>query len=289
MIAVLINSAGGTATNANAVPNLKHLLAERLPEAHVEVLDTGSDITERARVACASGAQVVAAAGGDGTLSAVAQALVGSDIRLGVLPFGTRNHFARDLGVPLDLAQAVDLLSTGKTRRIDVGQINDHFFLNNASIGIYPELVDLRERETHSVSKTLRMLLAAAQLIGQARPVNIDVYYGDKHVRESAWLVFVGNNSYQLGIFRIGQRTQLDGGCLDIVIVPAQQRQLARMALRRVEPHARHIARAEVASAQVQTLDTTDCMVACDGEDIALKQPLAFRCALRALSVVAPA
>jgi YegS/Rv2252/BmrU family lipid kinase len=289
MIVVLINPTGGTAKNANAVSNLKRLLAERLPEANVEVIPKGADIAERARAACAGGARVVAAAGGDGTLSAVAQALVGNDVRLGVLPFGTRNHFARDLHVPLDLSQAVDLLGKDSVRQIDVGRVNDHYFLNNASLGIYPELVDLRDREAHSVSKTLRMLLAAAQLIGQAQPLGVDVRYGNKRVREAAWLVFVGNNSYHMGIFKAGRRIQLDTGCLDVVVVPARRRQLARMALKRAEPHPQQIVRAEIQSAQAQVLDDTTCTVACDGEDIKLKQPLAFRSMPRALWVIAPA
>jgi YegS/Rv2252/BmrU family lipid kinase len=287
MIAVLINPAGGTAKNTDAVSDLKHLLEERLPEASVEVVAKGADITERARAARAAGARVVAAAGGDGTLSAVTQALVGSDVRLGVLPFGTRNHFARDMRVPLDLAQAVDLLGTDKARRIDVGQVGDRYFLNNASLGIYSKLVELREQEAHSLSKTLRMLLAAAQLIGRARALGIDMCYANKRMRESAWLVFVGNNSYHLGIFKTGQRAQLDAGCLDVVVVPTRRRQLARMALRRAEPQ--QIVRAEVQSAQVRVLDAASCTIACDGEDIKLKQPLAFRSVPGSLLVVAPA
>ncbi|HEX5691558.1 MAG TPA: hypothetical protein VFX76_16205, partial [Roseiflexaceae bacterium] len=165
---------------------------------------------------------------------------------------------------------------------------NDRSFLNNASIGIYPELVELRERETHSVTKTLRMLLAGVQLLGQARPLPVDLRYGDKRVREAAWLVFVGNNSYNLGMLKAGQRTRLDTGCLDVVIVPAQQRQLARMAIKRAEPHPRQIIRAQVAAAQAKILDG-DCTIALDGEDMTLKQPLAFRSVPGALWLVAPA
>src|SRR6476620_1140710 len=132
MITVLINPKGGTAKGANAVENLQQLLAARLPQARVEVVPRGDQLTDRARAACADGSEIVAAAGGDGTLSAVSQALVGSDVRLGVLPFGTRNHFALDVGVPLDLGQAVDLLASGTARRIDVGAVNDSYFINNA-------------------------------------------------------------------------------------------------------------------------------------------------------------
>src|SRR5690349_12736462 len=116
MITVLINPKGGTAQGKNAVANLLQLLEARLPQASIDVVPRGDQLTERARAACHAGAEIVAAAGGDGTLSAVAQALVGSNVRLGVIPFGTRNHFARDVGVPLDLGQAVGLLGGGAAR-----------------------------------------------------------------------------------------------------------------------------------------------------------------------------
>src|SRR5262249_40357442 len=123
-----------------AIADLRHLIAEQLPQATVELLHSGDRLTERARAACTAGAEAVAVAGGDGSLNAAAQALVGTNVRLGVLPFGMRNHFARDMGIPLDLAQAVDLLGSDAARRIDVGCVNDRYFLNNASIGLYPEL-----------------------------------------------------------------------------------------------------------------------------------------------------
>jgi len=287
MITVLINPGAGTAQDQNAVSDLQHLLAERLPQATVEVVARGGDLTKRAQAACAAGARVVAAAGGDGTLCAVAQALVGTDVRLGVLPFGTRNHFARDVGVPLDLKQAAALLGTDYVRRIDVGRVNDRYFLNNASIGLYPELVDLREQEVKSLSKSLRMLLAGLQLMRRARPIPIELRYASARVREPIWLVFVGNNSYHLGLFNAGQRTTLDAARLDVVVVPARRRGLARLALQRSDPHPRHIIGAEVDAATVQPLNTTTCSVAYDGEAIQMTAPFAFRSMPGALRVVA--
>src|SRR6185436_16894743 len=173
MIAVLINPKGGTAQGKNAVADLQQLLATRLPQAQVEVVQHGDQLTERAQAARSAGAEVVAAAGGDGTLSAVAQALVGSSVRLGVIPFGTRNHFARDLKVPLDLGQAVDLLASGTARPIDVGAVNGAYFINNASVGIYPELVDLRDRGIWPQSKRRRTFVAALKLVFEAKPIPI--------------------------------------------------------------------------------------------------------------------
>ena len=289
MITVLINPGSGTARQQNAVADLRRLLAEQLPQARVELVAHGADLADRARAAVAAGAEVVAAAGGDGTLCAVAQALIGTTVRLGVLPFGTRNHFARDVGVPIDLQQAVALLGSGAARPVDVGCVNERFFLNNASIGLYPQLVDLRDAQADSLSKSLRMLLAAMRLARQAQPIPLELRYADQQVRALVWLVFVGNNSYQLGVFGPVHRATLDAGQLDIVVVPARGRwRITSLALRRSPLSQKHVLRAEAAAATAQPLSMTTCEVAYDGETAAMRPPLIFRSVPRALWVVAP-
>lgn len=89
----------------------------------------------------------VVAAGGDGTISSVAAALAGGDIPLGVLPRGTLNHFARDLGIPFDLRAAARVIAARQVRRIDIGEVNGRVFINNASIGIYPAMVQDRDEQ----------------------------------------------------------------------------------------------------------------------------------------------
>src|SRR5882757_426639 len=89
----------------------------------------------------------IVAGGGDGTVRTVAQELVGSDVVLGVLPLGTLNHFARDLGLPLDIPGAVSVIVGGVTAAIDVAEVNDRIFVNNSSIGLYPNLVRDRDRQ----------------------------------------------------------------------------------------------------------------------------------------------
>ena len=96
--------------------------------------------------------------------------LVGKDAVLGVLPMGTLNHFAKDLGIPLDLEKAVQTLFTGKVARVDVGEVNGRIFLNNSSIGFYPRLVQERERQQRQGrSKWLAFAQAAALLFQQSR------------------------------------------------------------------------------------------------------------------------
>ena len=86
------------------------------------------------------------AAGGDGTVRAVAAAILDTDAVLGVLPSGTLNHFARDLGLPPDLASCVRLLKTGTVRAVDAAEVNGRAFLNNSGLGVYPSMVTQREK-----------------------------------------------------------------------------------------------------------------------------------------------
>jgi diacylglycerol kinase family enzyme len=234
----------------------------------------------------------VAAAGGDGTLSAVAQALVGSDVRLGVIPFGTRNHFALDVGVPLDLEQAVDLLGKGTARQIDVGAVNDSYFINNASVGLYPELVDVRDHGTWPPSKALRTYTSVFKLVFVAKPIPIRLTSTDLEMKEFIWLVFVGNNSYNMGLYDTGRRTVLDSGQIDMVVVPARSRwTLLRLILNAVQGHTRprYVQHIETERADLQLpVEVAACEVALDGEIRRVEGTVTFRSIPKALWVVAP-
>ena len=143
-VTVLLNPAGGNAGQ----PGTEATIAARFHavgiDARIITLSREQSPTEAARTATA-GAAAVIAAGGDGTVSAVAAGLVGSPTLLGVLPLGTLNHFAKDLHIPLELEAAVSVIAAGRVARIDAGQVNDRVFINNSSIGIYPSVVEIRE------------------------------------------------------------------------------------------------------------------------------------------------
>ena len=104
------------------------------------------DVSELVRAAVRRGATVVAAGGGDGTVNAVASVLVGTETTLGVLPLGTLNHFAKDIGIPLEMEEALAVLRDGKVQHVDVGTVSDRIFINNSGLGLYPDMVFNRER-----------------------------------------------------------------------------------------------------------------------------------------------
>jgi diacylglycerol kinase family enzyme len=189
-------------------PTAQELAAEaerRGITAHV--LAEGEDPGEVAR---AAEAERIGVAGGDGSLAAVAAVAAESDSAFVCVPYGTRNHFARDLGLDRDdPIGALDVFTSSAERRIDLGVVNGRLFLNNVSLGVYAGLVHRRERHRRrgEALARLRALLTVAQHRHRlrARVNGEDV---------AARALFVGNNYYELDLFTLGERARLDEGKL---------------------------------------------------------------------------
>lgn len=174
------------------------------------------------------------AAGGDGTINTVVQALVHTDAVLGVLPLGTFNHFARDLNLPLDWRGALDVVFAGSTRQIDAARVNDRFFVNNVSLGLYPELVARREERGRDYPRWKARLQAAIATLRKYPHVtiNVETEHHQEVIRTHVFMV--SNNSYDLS--RIGveaPRSTLEEGRLSVYWLP----HLPRVALTRFAAH----------------------------------------------------
>ena len=137
-IAVVLNPGSGGGDAQAAADKIVALFEAAGKKVRIRIPRNAVEIASLARDAADAGAEAVVAAGGDGSVSAVAGALAGSLVPLGVLPVGTLNHFARDLGIPTELEDAVRLIVSGQTIRVDVGEVNGRTFINNCSLGLYP-------------------------------------------------------------------------------------------------------------------------------------------------------
>lgn len=158
---------------------------------------------------------LVIAGGGDGTVSTVAAHLAGTEMVLGVLPLGTLNHFSRDVGVPPEWRDAIPTLVTGRTVSVDVGEVNGGVFINNCSLGAYPEAVRRRDvlRRQRGWGKWPAMTLAALAVFWRLRRLRLRGVvpaHPDRLFRTP--FVVISNNRYGGHVFRPSMRERLDGG-----------------------------------------------------------------------------
>jgi diacylglycerol kinase family enzyme len=157
----------------------------------------------RAAAAAVARRSAVVAVGGDGSLNAVAQAAHAAGCAMGVMPYGTFNYFARTHGIPTDPAAAAQLLLDARPRPVQVAAINDRVFLVNASLGVYPEL--LQDREAYKArfgrSRWVAFVAACATLLRAQRRLRLHIETGDKVRDVQTLTLFVGNNRLQLEQF----------------------------------------------------------------------------------------
>ena len=163
----------------------------------------------------AGDADCVIAGGGDGTLNAVADAVSDTGLPLGILPLGTANDLARTLGIPPDPYRAAEIITKGRTRLIDLGDVNGHPFFNVASIGFS---VDLARNLTSEAKRRLGVFgygAAASRLLAQSRPFTAYIDHDGRTEEVRTVQMSVGNGRYYGGGMTVEQSAQPDDGKLD--------------------------------------------------------------------------
>jgi diacylglycerol kinase family enzyme len=232
--------------------------------------------------------------GGDGSIRTVATVLAGSGVRLGILPLGTLNHFARDAGIPLVLDHAVTTIAAGHARDVDLGEVNDHIFINNSSIGIYPYFVLDRERirRKHGLAKWSARFFAAWRTLRYFPLRRLSVHAAGQVEPYRSPCVFVGNNEYRLAVPAFGSRERLDGGELCVYVAKQQSRlSLLWLTVRAfvgfLDPE-RDLRILKLAAADISSRRHR-LLVAFDGEVGIIRSPLCYRTRPGALRVFAPA
>ncbi|MEO5938483.1 MAG: diacylglycerol kinase family protein [Sphingomonas sp.] len=290
-LSVIVNKNGGTASKLadKLVPTLREAFAAAGIEVDVQPVE-GGEIASAIKTAAKKGRVVVA--GGDGTVSCAAQQLAGSDAEFALLPLGTLNHLARDLGLPTDLEEAAKVAATGKATPIDVAEVNGHVFVNNASIGLYPTMVRTREglQDDKGWPKWLSALPAAYAALERLphHRLRVDLGQGERSIVTP--LLFVGNNVYSLDRSEVGQRASLTDGKLSVYAVAHRSRlSLLWFAARALVGRTRHdvdfVTIGECEALKVWSAgDSVE--IALDGEVQRIDSPLEFRVRPGVLKVV---
>lgn len=290
-VLAIINSDAGPGT-----PGTERIVQAALQEARVDAttrIVSARELEKVIRDATRGGADAVVACGGDGTVNAVATAIAGTSTPMGVLPTGTLNHFARDVGIPTDIRLAARVVAEGVVRSVDVAEVNGRVFVNNASIGLYPAMVRERERQIERLGrgKIQAMLLAAATVFARYPLLHVQLRIDDRPVTRTTPFVFVGNNPYAFHLFALGARARLDTGELGLYVPHRTGRWgLLRLAMRALFGRLEQAADFDAVNLEEAVVETRKrrVNVATDGEVTAMTPPLRFRVRPGALRVIVP-
>jgi diacylglycerol kinase family enzyme len=164
---------------------------------------------------------VLVAAGGDGTVSAVAAVAVDTNSTFGVIPLGTLNHFARDAGIPLDREQAIAAIADGRVNELDVADLNGRVFVNNASLGLYPRILFERNSEQRrGRRKWTAVAVASFRVWRRYRLLTVRITVDGHDAMHRTPFVLVGNGAYQSVGLGLGRRLSLHGGQLSVYVAP---------------------------------------------------------------------
>jgi diacylglycerol kinase family enzyme len=295
---VALMNAGAGAFNQKLASEIETELASAFAHhgvaAKIAFVD-GEDLQSSAKAALAQAKRgeidAVVIGGGDGSIRTVASVLADTSIPLGVLPLGTLNHFAKDLGLPLHVEAAAGTIAAGQVRAVDLAEVNGETFINNSSIGIYPYMVIDRERRraTHKLAKWMAMVPAFFRMLRHFPRRRLRIAAQGFAIPYRTPCLFVGNNEYGTELFAFGKRKHLDHGELWFYVVkPRNPVEFFWMVCRLCFGHmdqTRDLDTFRLGEAEIGAR-TSRLPVALDGEVKFLHIPLKYRTRPQALHVI---
>lgn len=237
---------------------------------------------------------VVVAAGGDGTLNAVASKLMGTDIPMGILPLGTFNYVARVLNIPLDLLDAAKAIGEGQPRSVHVAQLNQHIYLNNASLGLYPLFIQKREQfNKHFGRFPLHAYTSALDvLIRDRKELKLEVEVDGQRYPVKTPLIFFGNNQLQLAEMKLRIAEAAEAGKVaGVVVAKSDKRTLFKILWQLIKGNLDQASDVYSFAADEVIVHSkrNKLTVAVDGEIVTMTPPLKITVRKHALNVMVPA
>ncbi|MDI1229426.1 MAG: diacylglycerol kinase family protein [bacterium] len=295
-ITLVMNSGSGHDDKTSA----RDLIVQKLGEAGITVKVaeiSGGNIVAVCNAAAKEAKQsgsLVVAAGGDGTVNCVASACVKHDVPMGVIPMGTYNYFARDLGIANDIEGAIAVLATGQLRTTSVGLLQDQVFVNNASFGTYARIVRNRELDKKKFGRyrIVALLSDIRSLYAPAKNYTLRIGADDMAKNCRTTMIFASINKFQMENLGIPAAEKAGREQMSITIMkPVSRLQMTRILLRGLCRQLPQDERIDVLYAESFTVDAPAAPIACvvDGEIVHLTLPLEFKLLPDQLRVMAPA
>jgi diacylglycerol kinase family enzyme len=290
---VILNHRSGNSSKTDVVAKIRSMAATLAINCEIVSARSPTGVIEAARKAATSDCDIVIAGGGDGTINAVASELVGTGKRLGVLPLGTFNYFAREMGVPADVEAAFRTCFEGEARSVTVGEVNGRIFLNNASIGLYPVILAVREQTYRrwGRSRLVAYWSVLTALLRTRLNMQLTITSDGKRQNIRTPLLFVARNAMQLEEFQVpGIRCVNEDGFSVYALRSIGKPGLLRIAWHtlagRLEPHYDF----EMVCTNAMRVESRRMLrtVAFDGERVKMIAPLEFQVRPAALSLLVP-
>ena len=253
-----------------------------------------ADLIEAVRKAVSQGATRIIVAGGDGTVAAAASVVAGSEVSLGILPAGTLNHLAKDLHIPLDLAEAARVAVGGTVTTVDVGRAGDRIFLNTSSVGAYVLFVRTRERLERRLGYWLASLVAAIRIAFRLRRFRVELDLEGTRREYGTPLIFIGIGERELKLPHLGGRVENGERGLHVLIVESgNSARLLALAFAAAARGLRSAARSPALDAHLVDrcridLPFSTARISLDGEIIEVNGPVDYSIWRDALHVVVP-
>jgi diacylglycerol kinase family enzyme len=296
-ITIILNAGSGHDDKQRHREDIENALQAAGREYRILSTESPAEIESLARQAVAEGKereQIIVAAGGDGTINTVASVVLDTGLPFGLIPMGTFNYFARDLGIPLEPGEAARALAEGKVRRVHVAQVNGNLFLNNASFGLYRHLQEEREQYKQRLGRyKLVAIIAALHSLWKHRTIyDVQLEIDGKPVALRTLMLFFGLNSLQLEKLDLEVAQCAANGLIAVIALrPMKPFELLRFALRGALQglsEARNLRCYCASSVEVHWRGARAAKVAIDGETAQCAMPLHVTIARQALPVVVP-
>jgi diacylglycerol kinase family enzyme len=288
---IFVNASSGWDSKQEAPQLLQRLFEEDGVATEIQYVQKGVNLAELSRQAVAGGSNIIVAGGGDGTLSATASGVVGTDAAFGVLPVGTLNHFARDLNIPLDMERAAKVVLAGHTTEVDVGEVNGRIFLNNSILGLYPIYRFLRAaEERRGWGSRMSFLLGIAEIFRRFPSLKVRMFVNGQQIERNTPYILIANNEHAMEGYNLGRRESITEGKLYIYVMKRRGRWgLVHLLLRLLIGRFHGRDEFEIFSAGEAWVETKGKRigVALDGEVMILQSPLHYRMLPRSLNVLA--
>lgn len=294
-VGAVINKASGTLSPEKTEQRLEEIkkhLENRVSPEYLAIVP-GSQVEQEIKRMIEEGIDVLVIGGGDGTISTAAQHVASKEISLLVLALGTRNNFARDAGIPLDPVEAIHLLDQMNVKQVDLGKVNEHIFINNTSIGLYPQIVKEREEKTekHGWSKWRAQITATFIVLKRLPRMWIKVEGKEVRKRRFTPFLFIGNNEYGGMTNSDFSRASISGGKLWLCM--AQSSGFKSLLLMFWQIIIKGVRKTENLEIQLLSEATVKpwkrkVRVAIDGENHKLYAPLKFKILKKSLRLVVP-